>query len=180
MNVFPAKHDKFQLPVWLNTLLLTLVKTEATAGGRAVFDPMSWRVFCESKSLYKANNSRAAAVAGKRFSCRYRQDRLTWPMTQTLFKGQLLLQKMNYVTQERLQKSGSYHRAHSPRSAKHYFKQVDADGDVMKAYRFDCYILNSLCNKSTLARFLVCQPRHEKENPRIVSVRRIVVIPIIV
>lgn len=54
MNVFSAKQDKFQLPVWLNALLLTLVKMKTAAEGQAIFDPMSLCAFCCRKSLYKA------------------------------------------------------------------------------------------------------------------------------
>lgn len=53
MNVFSAKQDKFQLPVWLNALLLTLVKMKTAAEGQAIFDPMSSCAFCCRKSLCK-------------------------------------------------------------------------------------------------------------------------------
>lgn len=52
----------------------------------------------------QSNNSRAAV----RFAAdliRYCPDCLMWPITQTLYKGQLLLQKISYGTLQRLQKS---------------------------------------------------------------------------
>lgn len=152
MNVFPAKHDKFQLPLWLNALLLTLVKMEAMAEGRAVFDPMSWRVFCGRKSLYKANNSWAAAAAAaaavKQFGCR---AHLISPGSPHMTHDTNPLQRPTVITENELCDTGKAAKvwqfpqrtwAHSPRSAKHYFKQVDADVDVMKVYRFSCFLWN--------------------------------------
>lgn len=150
MNVFPAKHDKFQLPVWLNALLLTLVKMEAMAEGRAVFDPMSWRVFCWRKSLYKANNSQAvaaAAAAVKRCGCRAHQIS---PGSSHVTHDTNPLQRPTVITENELCDTGKAAKfrqllqrtwARSLRSAKHNFKQVDAD--VMKVYKFDCFVWNS-------------------------------------
>lgn len=68
-------------------------------------------------------------------------------MTQTLFKGQLLLQKMNYVTRERLQKAWQLAQrtwSHSPVISGHQtqqFKHVNADIDIMKVYIFWLVVL---------------------------------------
>lgn len=141
MNAFPAKHDKFQLPVWLNALLLTLVKMEAMAEGRAVFDLMSWHVFYWRKSLYKANNSWVvAAAAVKRFGCRAHQ---ILPGSPHMTHDTNPLQRPTIITENELCDTGKAAKfqqfpqktwALSLRSAKHYFKQVDPDVDVMKVY----------------------------------------------